>query len=128
MSETLSVEMDQWLDERRMLSEATRGRRMPGAAVLAASDTEIAPPCPLTDAEIDWLWRKYQACSFPPATFAKCFARTPRENLTSRGKNACVKLAYKYRRQIFGKVAKKWGEVVFLREVRSAAARANTAT
>ncbi len=121
---TLSPEMDTWLAEQTMLADATQGRRMPGAAVVTDRDVDIVPPCPLADAEIDWLWPRYQQCSFPPATFAKRFARTDRARLTARGKNAAVSLSYRYRRQIFGKVAVKWAHDEFLSAVRVAAERA----
>lgn len=124
MTLTLCPEMDAWLLERTMLAEAVRGRRMPGAAVITDRDLEYVPPCPLSEAELDWLWPHFQACSFPPATFAKRFARTPRAHLTLRGKNAAVRLAYRFRRQIFGKAAVKWGDELFLSAVRYAASRA----
>ncbi|MBM3853178.1 MAG: hypothetical protein FJ399_08470, partial [Verrucomicrobia bacterium] len=124
MITTLSPEMDAWLAEQRLLEESVIGRRMPGAAVLQDRDLDVVPPCPLIEAEIDWLWPRYQRCSFPPATFAKRFACTPRERLTPRGKNAAVKLAYRFRRQIFGKQAVKWGDELFLSAVRYAASRA----
>ncbi|HRI81628.1 MAG TPA: hypothetical protein PLF88_04270 [Opitutaceae bacterium] len=118
---TLCAEMDQWLAERQMLNSATVGRRMPGAAVITDYDLDVVPPCPLTAAEIDWLWPRYQRCNFPPATFAKRFAQTDRSKLTPRGMNAAASLAYRYRRQIFGKAAVKWSLSDFLAAVRTAA-------
>jgi hypothetical protein len=123
---TLCAEMDQWLEDSHMLATAPRGRRMPGAAVLKSRDLNTVPPCPLTEAEIDWLWPRYQRCNFPPATFAKRFAGTARDKLTPRGKNAAASLSYRYRRQIFGKAAVKWGQQDFLAAVREAARRENT--
>jgi hypothetical protein len=113
--------MDQWLEDRQMLANAPRGRRMPGAAVLTDRALDVVPPCALNDDEIDWLWPRYQRCNFPPATFAKRFACTARDKLTPRGKNAAVSLSYRYRRQIFGKVAVKWSDHDFLHAVRAAA-------
>lgn len=122
MINTLSEEMDDWLrlQELRSIPPA---RMIPPAAVLDERDCTVIPPCPFSDREIDWIWPKYQACSFPPATFAKRFARTPRERLTLRGKNAAASLGYRYRRQIFGKRAVKWSEADFLTAVREAAAK-----
>lgn len=118
---SLSAEMDLWLEEQQTLAVPRPGRRSPQLVGVTDRDTDFVPPCPLTDAEIDWLWPRYQRCSFPPATFAKRFARTPRASLTPRGKNACVRLAYQYRRQIFWKSASQWSEAEFLNVVRSVA-------
>lgn len=120
----MSAEMDIWLEDQRMLAAVRVPRRGPPQLV-GVTDRELAhvPPCPLTDPEIDWLWPRYQRCNFPPATFAKRFARTERSKLSLRGKNACVRLSYRYRRQIFGKAATKWTEDAFLSAVRTAAAK-----
>lgn len=126
----MSVEMDRWLDDARSDQAIPRVPRR-GAPLLVGvtdRDSEHVPPCPLTDAEIDWLWAKYQGLSFPPATFAKRFARNARASLTARGKNACVKLAYRYRRQIFGKAGVRMAEDEFLSACRMAAKRAGSAT
>ncbi|HLP02122.1 MAG TPA: hypothetical protein VK163_08855 [Opitutaceae bacterium] len=124
---SLSAEMDLWLEEQQALANPRPGRHSPQLVGVTERDTETVPPCPLTDAEIDWLWQHYQRCSFPPATFAKRFARTPRSSLTPRGKNACVRLAFHYRRQIFWKAASKWTEAEFLDAVRNAASNTSRA-
>lgn len=110
---TMCEEMDAWVlaHDKPAIKTASR---------LAPSEIPI-PPCPLTDKEIDWLWPRYQKCSFPPATFAKRFAGTPRDKLTPRGKNAAVRLAFRYRRQILGRVAVKMAENEFLSAVRNLA-------
>ena len=119
---TLSEEMDDWLElmEWRFVPPY---RFAPPSPVMSlrSSDCVTFPPCPLSAREIDWLWPRYSACSFPPATFAKRFARTEREKLTPRGKNAAVSLGYHYRLQIFGKRAVLWSEADFLHAVREAA-------
>ncbi len=121
MSQTLSQEMDAWLAMQQSRAMPP-GRFIPSPVLgLDDGDCVTVPPCLLTDAEIDWLWPKYQACSFPPATFAKRFARTPRASLTARGKNAAVRLSYRFRRQIFGKRAVKWSDADFLAAVREKA-------
>lgn len=118
---TMSDELDLWLEVQK--AKYVTGRSMPmGDLPDPVPKGEPVPPCPLTDAEIDWLWPLYQCCSFPPATFAKRFAGTARDKLTPRGKNAAVTLAYRYRRQIFGAVAVKWDPARFLDAVRRAAA------
>jgi len=126
VSATMSVEMDRWLADARDDQAIPRvpHRGAPQLVGVTERDLDQVAACPLTDAEIDWLWAKYQGLSFPPATFAKRFARTERSRLTPRGKNACVKLSYRYRRQIFGKAGTKMAEDEFLSMVRYAAMRA----
>lgn len=112
----MSEDIEEWLEWQR--------NRFPGrrpAPVLPVGSSLEVPACVLTEAELDWLWPRFQRCSFPPASFPKSFAKTPREKLTPRGKNAAVRCAYKFRRQILGKEAGKWGEELFLSAVRSAA-------
>lgn len=125
MTRTLSPEMDAWLEHQhvRQARERVVSTARPGTVIQVT-----VPPCPLTDREIDWLWPRYQACSFPPATFAKRFARTPRENLTARGKNACASIAYRFRRQIFGNGAAKWSREDFLSAVREASKQSPVTT
>jgi hypothetical protein len=120
---TLSEDMDDWL-ELHEWPFFPLCRLAPPAPVmqLRSADCVMVPPCPLSDQEIDWLWPRYAACSFPPATFAKRFAGCAREKLTPRGKNAAVSLGYRYRRQIFGKRAVLWSDGDFLLAVRKAAA------
>lgn len=117
---TYDDETDFWLEVQRAKNLFTRGLSF-GVRLPGSLDDGPVPPCELTDAEVDWLWPRYQACSFPPATFAKRFARNDRASLTPKGKNAAVKLAYTYRRQIFGKVAVKWDHARFLEAVRAMA-------
>lgn len=116
--------MDAWLAMQQSRNRwPGRMIGLPPVVALGDRDCLTVPPCPLSDSEIDWLWPRYARCRFPPATFAKRFARTPREHLTPRGKNAAVRCAYTYRRQIFGESAKKWSEADFLAAVRQAAVR-----
>lgn len=117
---TMDDETDLWLEVQRAKNLFTRGLSF-GARLLTDRDAALVPACELTDAELDWLWPRYQRCNFPPACFAKRFATTPRDRLTERGKNAAVKLAFKYRRQICGAVAAKWDLARFLETVRCAA-------
>lgn len=119
----MSEDIEDWIDWQRCRFQ---GRQPAPVLTVNVTSPEVkqVPPCPLTDAELDWLWPRYQRCSFPPASFPKSFAKTPREKLTPRGKNAAVRCAYKYRRQIFGKAASKWGEALFLGAVRAAISRA----
>jgi hypothetical protein len=125
MSRTLSPEMDAWLAEAREEQAIPRFPRRSPAPVAFVQDRDVLaePFCPLSDAEIDWLWPRFQRCSFPPATFAKRFAKTSRDRLTARGKNAAVSLSYRYRRQIFGKQAVRWSHTDFVGWVKDAASR-----
>jgi hypothetical protein len=113
---TLCPEMDRWLEQRM-----TRVDVAP-APLKARKNAEPVPACPLDDKEFAWLWPHYQACSFPPASAAKRLAKTPLPNLTLRGRNFGVLMAFKFRRQILGKWAAKLGREEFLAEVRKAAA------
>lgn len=118
----MSEDIEDWIEWQRSRFQG----RMPapvGAICFTEPDVRDIPPCPLTEAEIDWLWPRFQRCSFPCASFPKSFAKTPREKLTPRGKNAAVRCAYKYRRQIFGKVSVKWSDQIFLSAVRAAVAK-----
>lgn len=78
--------------------------------------------CPFTDDELAWLWPKYRACGFSPATFAKRFARNEFSQLTDKGKVLAAKLAFQYRRQIFEK-SEKWDADRFILAVKTAAAK-----
>lgn len=120
---TMLPEMDAWVAEQECLSQAKVGRGVPIGPVLSDRDLDVTPPCPLTDDEIDWLWPRYQKCSFPPATFAKRFAGTARERLTAKGKNAAVSLSFRYRRQIFGLRAVKWTDSEFIAAIKRAASK-----
>jgi len=71
----------------------------------------------LTDAELAWLWPRYQRCTFPVASFPKRFARNTLDRLTEAGRLMACDLAFQYRRQIFGKHAAKWGFGQFVAEV-----------
>jgi hypothetical protein len=84
--------------------------------------------CPFTAAELDWLWPKYQACSFPPGSFQKRFARNPLSQLTpDKGWRMAALLAFQYRRQIFGKKAGNWDAPQFIRTVKAKAQEHHTA-
>lgn len=126
MNATMSVEMDRWLADARDDQSVPRVPRRGAPVLVGVTDRDLdqVAACPLTESEIDWLWAKFQRLSFPPATFAKRFARTERASLTARGKNAAVKLSYRYRRQIFGKAGVKMAENEFLSAVRVASERA----
>lgn len=54
-----------------------------------------ADPVPvLSDAEVAWLWPKFQRCRHRLGSFAKSFAKTPLEKLTVRGKACLDAVAY----------------------------------
>jgi hypothetical protein len=56
---------------------------------------------PLTEDQLRWVWRRYQACGFPYASFPKRFARNDFEQLQKpKGHNMAISLCYQYRRQI----------------------------
>lgn len=118
MIRTLSPEMDEWVE--RM---AARQHEAKVALRLKAPEEPIpaVPPCPLDDVAFAWMWAKYQQASFPPASAAKRLARTPLGNLTLRGRNFAVRMAFKFRRQILGLSAAKMTEAEFLDAVRVAA-------
>lgn len=71
----------------------------------------------LTDAELQWLWPRYQRCTFPVGSFPKRFARNDISRLTEAGRLTACDLAFQYRRQIFGKGAAKWTFGQFIEEV-----------
>lgn len=121
---TLSPEMDRWLEQRMTRVDVAPA---PSTATIPEPPKkgQPVPPCPLNELELRWLWPRYQACSFPPATAAKRLARTPFEHLTPRGRNFGVRMAYRFRRQVFGKRAAKWAQDEFLSEVRKAAISQN---
>lgn len=123
MRTTLSPEMDRWLADQEARqpkpAAATSTETLPGPV---ANGLPV-PPCPLNEAQFAWLWPKYKACSFPPASAPKRLAGCALERLTPRGRNFAVRMAFKFRRQIFGKAAGKWAQDEFLSEVRKGAAR-----
>jgi hypothetical protein len=80
------------------------------------------PPCELTDAELAWLWPRFQRCTFPVASFPKRFARNDVAKLREKGRAMAVALAFQYRRQIFGQKAAKWDRGHFISAVRVHAA------
>lgn len=87
--------------------------------------TKTSKPDPvpvLTDAEIAWLWPRFQNCSHRGYSFAKSFAKTGLDHLTARGRAVVHSVAYPYRRQIFRDSA-KWSEARFISEVRQAAGK-----
>lgn len=121
---TLSPEMDAWLERQQIANaQAHALTRSKPATVVTPADV---PPCPLDELAFAWLWSKYQTLSFPPASAPKRLARTALDRLTPRGRNFGVRMAFKFRRQVFGKPAAKWGMDEFLDAVRAAAAVAPT--
>ncbi len=91
----------------------------------------LAKPLPeglaLTEQDLDWLWPRYQRCTFPIASFPKRFANHTRASLTEKGRKMALSLAFQYRRQIFHGSA-KWDAHRFLAEVRDKAAAENRPT
>lgn len=71
----------------------------------------------LSDAELAWLWPRYQRCSFPIWGLPKQFAKNDISQLTEAGRLTACDLAFQYRRQIFGQRAVKWTFWRFLSEV-----------
>jgi hypothetical protein len=135
MPRTMSPEMDAWLASycaRHPVAVESGGIcDSPGPAPAIprpVPKSEPVPPCPLNEIEFAWLWDRYVRCSFPPASAPKRLAKTPLANLSTRGRNFAVRMAYKFRRQIFGKAAAKLGEAEFLAECRRAAASAVAAS
>jgi hypothetical protein len=119
---TMTPEMDAWLERQQAKQAQARALTSEGAKPATVLPVAEVPPCPLNDREFAWLWGKYQTLSFPPASAPKRLARCALERLTLRGRNFAVRMAFKFRRQIFGKAAAKWAQDGFLSAVRCAAA------
>lgn len=117
---TLSPEMDAWLERQRAKQPPPTA---PDTIPLSVPKNKPAPECPLTDAQFAWLWPRYQKCRFGMISAASRLAKTPLQNLTVRGKNFAIRMAFKHRTQIFGRPARKFAQDEFLSAIRTAAAK-----
>lgn len=105
----LTAEEEAWLARVRPVVESPKKK------------PAVDPVPVLSDAEVAWLWPRFQGCRHQVGSFARSFARTAFDKLTVRGKACLDSVAYVYRAQIFGKDAKKWGRAEFIKAVRRAA-------
>lgn len=94
--------------------------RQPEVKAAVKTQAQAAPVVVLTEAEIDWLWPRFQRCRHQVFSFAHSFAKTARARLTPKGKACLPEVAFKYRRQIFPASA-NWTLADFIEAIRRAA-------